>query len=156
MSQPRSEEHKDLLAESCPTTFDGVDLDVVVPDQYSFPKRYWYMGPVEREVTWLLDQGRIDDAVVYYINEVGASFAGEMPFLQSRPDPDARIARLRAKGRLRLFKETMKPKDRWYGTDELVLGPKSGIDVILRDVEFLNEHPNPAYAFKKSENPLNP
>jgi hypothetical protein len=79
--------------------------------------------------------GRIDDAVVYYIHECGAMFAHEIRFLQSHPDPEGRIARLRAEGRLRLFKETLRPKDRWYGTNELVLGPKSGIEAIVAEVK---------------------
>jgi hypothetical protein len=131
--------------------FQTFDLNAI-PPKYSFPVKYWWWSPPVRQIHWLLDQQRIDDAVVYFIHECGASFPEEMRFLQSRPDPYGRIARLRAEGRVRLFRETIKrKKDAWYGTNELILGPNSGIDSILRDVLFLNEAPNPGYAFQPGD-----
>ena len=81
-----------------PTTLIGVNLNTVVPDKHSFPVKYWHLGPPEREITWLLDENRIDDAVVYFIHAFGASFVGEMRFLPDDPDTDTRIARLWAEG----------------------------------------------------------
>ena len=72
--------------------------------------------------------------MVYFLSAVGSSFPEEVLFLQSRPDSAEIVARLRKERRIKLFNEGAK---RWHRTDELVLGPKSGIEFILRDVEFL-------------------
>jgi hypothetical protein len=126
-----------------PLTFEGFNVNV--PPKHPFPRKYWFMGPLEREITWLLDQNRIDDAVVYFINDCGASFPHEMQFLQSRPNPGGRVARLLTEGRVRLFRETLQRRHRRWGTDELVLGSNSGIERILADVAFLSEPRNPEY-----------
>jgi hypothetical protein len=131
-----------------PWSFTGVDLKTILPDRYTFLKRYWRMGPPERQITWLLDQNRVDDALVYFLHECGASFPGEIPFLFSTPDPDERIARLRSEGRIKLFMEGSKHR---YRTRELVLAPNSGIEAILRDVAFLHEPANPAYSLPLEE-----
>lgn len=129
-----------------PTAIDFHTLDLnQLPPMYSFPRTYWYIPIPARQVTWLLDHCRIDDAVVYFIHAVGASFPEEMPFMESRADANERISRLRSRGRIKLFMEGSK---HWYRTSELVLGTNSGIETILRDVEFLSERPNPAYVMR--------
>jgi len=66
----RSEEREEILAEKYPTMFDGVHLNEAVPDKFSFPQKYWRWGPPVRQIHWLLDQNRLDDAIIYYIHEL--------------------------------------------------------------------------------------
>jgi hypothetical protein len=58
-----------------PTRLAEVNVnDIVVPPKYTFPFKY-YFSPPDRELSWLLDEGRLDDAVVYFLKELGPSFA---------------------------------------------------------------------------------
>jgi len=133
-----AEEREDLMIEKCPARFGNFDTwNASVPPMYSFPWRYWNMGPAERELTWLLDQNRIDDAVVYWVHEIDCLLTA--PFIERMPDAErtALIERLREMGRIAFMPGGW---TRWY-----MLGPKSGIDQILRDVAFLSAPRNPEY-----------
>lgn len=128
-----------------PTRLADVKLNEAVPPKHTYPVKYWHKSPPDRELSWLLDEGRLDDAVVYFLHELGASFSGEMPFVMRQDAPDALIGRLCAEERIRVYsrpkRSTQRPN---YGRDLLVLGPKSGIEKIVEDVKFFQEPANPA------------
>ena len=133
--------------EQLPTTFANLNVnDIVVPPKHTFPAKYWFKSPPDRELSWLLDEGRLDDAVVYFLKELGPSFAKEMPFVMRQADPDALISRLWEEERIRAYSKSKRSNRRAnYERDVLVLGLKSGIEKILADVKFLQEPANPAY-----------
>jgi hypothetical protein len=129
-----------------PTRLADVNVNEVVPPKYTYPVKYWFKSPPDRELSWLLDEGRLDDAVVYFLTELGPSFAKEMPFVMWQADPDALIGRLWEEERIRVYSKSKRSNRRPnYERDVLVLGPKSSIDQIVEDVEFLQEPANPAY-----------
>src|ERR1700737_3705110 len=66
-----------------PMTFEG--FNVSVPAKYPFPWKYWWLGPAVRELTWLLDQNRIDDAAVYWVHEFDCRLTAA-PFLHRIPE----------------------------------------------------------------------
>jgi hypothetical protein len=150
MTPERSDERKDLLSEKYPNGWTDIDLNVAVPDEYTFPKRYWRIYPWDRPWVWLIDQNRWDDAVVYCIHRLtGQVDLSDLPFWSSStavpatfPRPDEILPRLCREGRIQPVKRIR----HCY-----VLGPNSGVDAILRDVAFLQERPNPAYGFTKED-----
>jgi len=118
--------------------FRTVDLNLI-PPLYTYPRQYWFLQVPGKQIRYLLDDNRLDDAVLYFIFAIGASFPEEIPFLHSRPDCAEIVARLRRDGRVKLFNEGVRHH---YRTTELVLGPKSDIESIREDVEFLFEPPS--------------
>jgi hypothetical protein len=128
-----------------PTRLADVNVNDI-PPKYTYPAKYWFKSPPDRELSWLLDEGRLDDAVLYFLKELGPSFAGEMPCVMRQEDPDALIGRLWEEQRIQVYGKSKRSNRRPnYELDLLVLGPKSGIEKILADVEFLQEPANPAY-----------
>lgn len=145
MNRETAQERDDLSAMNSnnpPLDFRNVDLRDF-PPHHTYPRQYWFIPTPGKQLQWLLDQNRLDDAVVYFLFGLGTSFRKEIPFLAFRPDRDEIIARLRKEGRIRLHSDGL--RRRRCRTNELVLGPKSGIDSILRDVEFLTEKRHPWY-----------
>ena len=102
------------------------------PAATGIPQRYLDMVPFEREVTWLLDQKRIHDAVVYFLVYGPAPTKLDIPFWQTnpqrKPSLDDVISKLLAERRITLVKGTH---------HEYRLGPNSGLEKILADVRFL-------------------
>jgi hypothetical protein len=129
-----------------PLDFSTVDLSAF-PPRYSYPPRYWHLSVPGKQIRWLLDQNRFDDAVVYFLFGWGTSFVEEIPFLNSRPDSQEIVARLRQEGRIKLYGDGL-PKR--FRTNELVLGLNSGIAGIIEDVAFLLEPQHPWYSFKNA------
>ena len=129
-----------------PTRLANLHVNDVVPPKYTFPMKYWFKSPPDRELSWLLDEGRLDDAVIYFLRELGPSFAHEMPFVMRQENPDALISRLWEEERIQVYSKSKGSSRRPnYERDVLVLGPKSGIERIVADVKFLQEPANPAY-----------
>ena len=131
----------DMKSNNPALDFRKVDLRDF-PPLHTYPRQYWFIPTPAKQVQWLLDQKRIDDAVVYFLFGVGTSFRREIPFLDSHPDCDEIVARLRREGRIKRYGDGL---PRSFRTNELVLGPKSGIELIVRDVEFLDEKRHPWY-----------
>ena len=125
-----------------PSDFRTVDLNTF-PPQYSYPRKYWSIPVPAKQIEWLLDQNRMDDAVVYAIYAIGPSFAGEIPFLTAHPECDEIVNRLRAERRVKLFHENKRTR---YKTTELVLGPNADVKTIIEDVAFLSEPRHPWYS----------
>jgi hypothetical protein len=129
-----------------PLDFSTVDLNAF-PPSYSYSRQYWHLGVPGKQIRWLLDQNRLDDAVVYFLFGCGSSFVEEIPFLHSRQDSQEIVGRLRQERRIKLYGDGL---PRRFRTDELVLGPNSGIAGISREVAFLLEPQHPWYCFKNA------
>jgi hypothetical protein len=127
------QDRSEMSDDNTPPDFQMVDLNTF-PPLHAYPRPYWYLGMPDKQIAYLLDQNRLDDAVIFFLYAVGACFPEEIPFLHSLPDCAEIVGSLRKEGRVKFFNEGLRHR---YRTTELVLGPNSGIESILRDVELL-------------------
>lgn len=111
-------------------TFTGIKLNAIEPNKCPDSKKYWSMPRPSRELTWLTDQNRLNDALVYFVSEFDFFHSGHPTFV---PDYKSRLECLCAEGRIKT--------DKW---STYVLAPNSGIEKIREAVAFLAAPANSA------------